>query len=151
MSCAFIHRTFHRLTIFGVYMASVPLYIMLSSADRDTLQLVSMIASVAAVSERPVHVFVSMGAIKVFEKSVTGNERYADSPLNAQFCSKNTPDPVEMFGQGKMLGDMTMWACSMVLDVLGWDESNLVEGLFDGQMGLTKFLSDAEEGQLISM
>jgi len=132
-------------------MACTPLYLMLSSDDRDTLQLASMVASVAAVSERPVHVFVSMGAIKVFWKEVSGNNRYGDSPLNAHFCAKKAPDPVEMLAQGKMLGEMTVWACSMVLDVLGWDESDLVEGLFDGQMGLTKFLSEAEQGQLISM
>lgn len=132
-------------------MATLPLYIVLSSADRDKLQLASMIASVAAVSERPVHVFVSMGAIKVFDKSASGNDRYGDSAFNTELCEKNAPDPIEMFSQGKMLGDMTMWACSMVLDVLGWDESNLVEGLFDGQMGLTKYLSDAEEGQLMTL
>jgi len=67
------------------------------------------------------------------------------------YVAKKAPDPVEMLAQGKMLGEMTVWACSMVLDVLGWDESDLVEGLFDGQMGLTKFLSEAEQGQLISM
>ena len=126
-------------------MAALPLFIMLSSADRDKLQLASMIASVAAVSERPVHVFVSMGAIKVFDKNASGNDRYGDSAFNAELCDKNAPDPI------KMLGDMTMWACSMVLDVLGWEESHLIEDLFDGQMGLTKFLSDAEEGQLIAM
>ncbi|MCW8916816.1 MAG: hypothetical protein OQK24_13320 [Magnetovibrio sp.] len=132
-------------------MATQPLYIMLSSADRDKFQLASMIASVAAVSERSVHVFVSMGALKVFDKNASGNERYGDSGLNVELCDQNAPDPIDMFGQGKMLGDMTMWACSMVLDVLGWNESNLVDDLFDGQMGLTKFLSDAEEGQLISI
>ena len=132
-------------------MACTPLYLMLSSDARDTLQLASMVASVAAVSERPVHVFVSMGAIKVFGKEVSGSNRYGDSPLNADLCAKKAPDPVEMLAQGKMLGEMTVWACSMVLDVLGWDESDLVEGLFDGQMGLTKFLSEAEQGQLISM
>ena len=132
-------------------MASQPLYIILSSSDRDTFQLVSMIASVAAVSERPVHVFVSMGAIKAFNKTASGNDRYGDSALNQVLCDKNAPDPIETFQQGKMLGDMTVWACSMVLDVLGWDESDLVEDLFDGQMGLTKFLSDAEDGQLVSM
>jgi len=132
-------------------MATPPLFIMLSSVDRDKLQLASMIASVAAVSERPVHVFVSMGAIKVFAKTASGNDRYGDSAFNAELCEKNAPDPIDMFGQGKMLGDMKVWACSMVLDVLGWDESNLVDDLFDGQMGLTKFLSDAEEGQLLSM
>jgi len=132
-------------------MATQPLYIVLSSTDRDKMQLASMIASVAAVSERPVHVFVSMGAVKAFDKTINGNDRYDDSPLNAELCEKNAPDPVEMFAQGKMLGDMTVWACSMVLDVLGWDESNLVDDLFDGQMGLTKYLSDAEDGQLMTL
>ena len=45
----------------------------------------------------------------------------------------------------------TMHACSMAMDVLGWEESDLKEGLFDGSMGLTKFLSDAETGQLITL
>ena len=39
----------------------------------------------------------------------------------------------------------------MAMDVLGWEESDLKEGLFDGSMGLTKFLSDAETGQLITL
>lgn len=132
-------------------MATPPLYIMLSSNDRDKMQLASMIASVAAVSERSVHVFVSMGAIKAFDKTASGNARYGDSTLNAELCDKNAPDPVELFAQGKMLGDMSMWVCSMVLDVLDWDTSHLVEDLFDGQMGLTKFLSEAETGQLVSL
>ena len=41
--------------------------------------------------------------------------------------------------------------CSMALDVLEWEEDELVEGLFDGCLGLTKFLSDAEEGELITL
>ena len=133
-------------------MATQPLYILLCSADRDKLQMASMLASVAAVSERPVHVFVSMGAIKAFDKTLEGNARYADGPFTAELVDKNAPDPVELFGQGKMLGDeMTMHACSMVLDVLGWEEDRLTEDLFDGQMGLTKFLSDAESGQFITL
>ncbi|MBF0247797.1 MAG: hypothetical protein HQL36_06965 [Alphaproteobacteria bacterium] len=131
-------------------MTTPPLYIILSSLDRDKMQLASMIASVGAVSDRAVHIFVSMGAIKAFDKTLSGNERYGDSPMNAVFCERNAPDPIEMFTQGKMLGDMTLWACSMVLDVLEWGEDRLVEGLFDGQMGLTKFLSDAESGQLLT-
>ena len=132
-------------------MATQPLYILLCSADRDKLQMASMLASVAAVSERPVHVFVSMGAIKAFDKTLDGAARYAEGPFTKELTEKNAPDPVELFGQGKMLGDMTMHACSMVLDVLGWEEDQLTEDLFDGQMGLTKFLSDAEEGQLITL
>jgi peroxiredoxin family protein len=63
---------------------------------------------------------------------------------------KNAPDAVELFGQGRMLGEMTMHACSMALDILGWEESELDQDLFDGAMGLTQFLSDAEEGQFIT-
>lgn len=133
-------------------MATLPLYILLCSADRDKLQMGSMIASVAAVSERPVHVFVSMGAIKAFDKSLEGAARYTEGPFTKELTDKNAPDPVDLFGQGKMLGDeMTVHACSMVLDVLGWEMDNLTEDLFDGPMGLTKFLSDAEGGQLISL
>jgi len=46
---------------------------------------------------------------------------------------------------------MTVHVCSMALDILGWKESDLVEDMFDGVMGLTKFLSDAEQGQLVTM
>lgn len=133
-------------------MTTPPLYIMLCSQDRDKMQMGAMLASVGAVSDRPVHVFVSMGAIKAFDKSIDASARYTDSPFSAEFAEKNVPDPVELFGQGKMLGDdMTVHACSMVLDVLGWEEDRLTPDLFDGQLGLTKFLSDAEHGQLITL
>jgi peroxiredoxin family protein len=56
-----------------------------------------------------------------------------------------------LFAQGKMLGEMSVHACSMALDILGWKEDDLVEDLFDGAMGLTKFLSDAEQGQLVTL
>jgi peroxiredoxin family protein len=44
-----------------------------------------------------------------------------------------------------------MWACSMALDIRGWGMGHLVEDLFDGPLGLTKFLSDAENGQFITL
>jgi peroxiredoxin family protein len=39
----------------------------------------------------------------------------------------------------------------MTLDVKGWEMSELVDGLFDGALGLTKFLSDAESGQFVTL
>ncbi len=56
-----------------------------------------------------------------------------------------------LFGQGKELGDLKMWACSMALDVKGWELDRLEDGLFDGALGLTKFLSDAENGQFVTL
>lgn len=133
-------------------MASLPLYILLCSAERERVQMAAMVASIAAVSERPVHVFVSMGAIEVFAKDRANAERYAhQTPFSVTLEEKNTPDPIDLFSQGKMLGEITMHACSMVMDVLGWDDDALTDGLFDGQRGLTKFLSDAENGQLMTL
>ena len=58
---------------------------------------------------------------------------------------------ITLLRQGKELGDLKLWACSMALDVQGWDLDALEEGLFDGPLGLTKFLSDAESGQFITL
>jgi peroxiredoxin family protein len=38
----------------------------------------------------------------------------------------------------------------MALDLLGWTVDNLVTDLFDGDLGLTKFLADAEAGDLVT-
>jgi peroxiredoxin family protein len=37
----------------------------------------------------------------------------------------------------------------MALDITEWSEDDLVEDLFDEPLGLTKFLADAEEGQIV--
>ena len=62
---------------------------------------------------------------------------------------KKAPDAVELFQQGKMLGEMKMHACSMALDITEWSEDELVDDLFDEPLGLTKFLADAEAGQIV--
>ncbi len=109
-----------------------------------------MIAAVAAVSERPVGVLVSMGAIYAFAKDIDDDKRYKGGAFSELIRAKNAPDAIELFGQGKELGEMTIHACSMAIDLLGWKEDDLVADLFDGVAGLTKFLSDAESGQLVT-
>ena len=131
-------------------MSSPPLFILLSSDQHEKIQLAAMTASVAAVSDRPVEVFVSMGAVDVFAKAPAGGERYRGGDFSKRLKARNAPDPIKLFGQGKMLADMKIWACSMVLDVMGWTMDDLVDDLFDGPAGLTKFLSDAEAGQLLT-
>ena len=132
-------------------MPAPPLYILICSGEHEKIQMAAMTASIAAVSERPVHVFISMNAMYVFKNGVPPDERYLGGIFSQVLKEKNTPDAMMLFEQGRMLGEMTMHACSMAMDVLGWEESDLKEGLFDGSMGLTKFLSDAETGQLITL
>lgn len=131
---------------------AAPLYIMLCSGEHEKVQLAAMVASVAAVSDRPVEVFVTMNALLVFERGRAPVERYHGGHFHELFMTSKVPDAVDLFGQGKMLGEMKMWACSLVLDLKHWDPAvNLTEDLFDGAMGLTKFLADAEAGELITI
>ncbi|ROR32354.1 DsrE/DsrF/DrsH-like family protein [Inmirania thermothiophila] len=132
-------------------MDGKPLYILLCSGEHEKVQMAAMMASVAAVSGRPAQVFVSMNAVPVFERDRSPEERYQGGTFSRLMLEKKAPDAIELFQQGKMLGEMQMYACSMALDVLGWELDRLVPDLFDGALGLTKFLSDAEQGELITL
>lgn len=132
-------------------MASKPLYILLCSGEHEKIQMAAMVASVAAVSDRPVVVFVSMNAILAFEKGKPAADRYYGGHFSEKFKTSKVPDALELFSQGRMLGEMKMYACAMVMDLMHWSEANLADDLFDGQMGLTKFLADAEDGDLMTL
>lgn len=132
-------------------MASNTLYILLCSGEHEKVQMAAMMASVAAVSERPVEVFISMNALLAFAKDVPAAERYRGGAFSKLLTEKKAPDPMTLFRQGKELGDLKLWACSMALDVQGWEIDRLEEDMFDGPLGLTKFLSDAETGQFITL
>jgi len=131
-------------------MTSQPLFILLCSPEHEKIQMAAMMASVGAVSDRAVHVFVSMNAMFAFDKQAA-DARYKGGAFSALLKEKGAPDAITLFEQGKMLGDLKMYICSMALDVAGWSEDRLVDGLFDDTMGLTKFLSDAEAGQFVTL
>jgi len=130
-------------------MASPPLFIVLCSPEHEKLQIAGMMASVGAVSERPVKLFVSMNAIFAFDRNTPVEKRYHGSAFSKLMLEKKAPDPIDLLRQGKELGDLEVFACSMALDISGIAEEDLVEDLFDGALGMTRFLSDAEAGQLI--
>jgi peroxiredoxin family protein len=110
--------------------------------------MAAMMASVAAVSERSVQLLVSMNAVLSFKKEVQG-DRYHGGTFSKLMLEKKVPDAIDLFHQGKALGDLSVYACSMALDVSGLEMNDLVDGLFDAPLGLTKFLSDAESGSLV--
>jgi peroxiredoxin family protein len=129
-------------------MSAEPLFIILTSGEHEKIQMAGMIASVAAVSERPVEVFVSMNAMFAFRKD---RSDYQGGEFSKLMKDKNAPDAIELFQQGRMLGDLKVYPCSMAMDISGWQESELVEDLFEPPAGLTKFLSDAENGHLVTI
>ena len=132
-------------------MASNPLFILLCSGEHEKLQMAANVASIAAVSDRPVQVLVSMNAILPFGKGTAEDKRYQGGAFSRLLKERHAPDAARLFQQGKEFGDLKIWACALALDIQGWEIRHLVEGLFDGTLGLTKFMSDAENGQFITI
>ncbi len=130
-------------------MAATPLFILLASREHEKVQLAGMMASLAAVSERATRVLVSMAAVLAFEKGLAAEARYQTSPFSEAMLAKGVPDAIELFQQGKSLGDLQMYVCSMALEIQGWTLDALVEDLFDEVIGMTKFLADAEASELV--
>jgi peroxiredoxin family protein len=62
---------------------------------------------------------------------------------------KGVPPFKQLFQQAAELGDARLLPCSMAMDLLEITDDNLDSG-FGPPTGLTKFLMDAEGGQLLT-
>ena len=127
-------------------MASDRISVMVTSGNREQLQMAAMVASVGVVSGNDVTVFISMNALKFFVK-----ENQEKAPVEGEMGSlmeeKNAPDFMELFGQAVEYGDAKIFPCSMAVDILEVKQEDL-EDFVSEPMGLTAFLSDSFEGQV---
>lgn len=123
-------------------------HIICVSGTHEKLQMAAMIASVAAASGDTVTVFFSMNALTYFVEGHT-----ASSPAEGEFGGlldkKGVPPFKQLFQQAAELGDARLLPCSMAMDLLEITDDNLDSG-FGPPTGLTKFLMDAEGGQLLT-
>jgi len=122
--------------------------IMVVSGSRERLQMAAMVASVGAVGGSDVRVFLSMNALPFF---VRGKSK--DAPAEGDFgkilAQTKAPPFAELFANAVELGDAKIYPCSMAMDVLKLERSDL-EPYVGEAMGLTKFLDDSSEGQVWS-
>jgi peroxiredoxin family protein len=117
------------------------------SGSHEKMQMAAMVAAVAVAGGGEVNIFLSMNALPYFLKdrqSTPPNE----GEMGELMASKNVPPFKDLFDNARELGDAQIHACSMAMDILGADEAAL-EPCVNGVMGLTKFLSDAADGQLL--
>lgn len=118
------------------------------SGTREKLQMAAMIASVAAAVGDEVSVFFSMNALHYFVRGQT-----ADAPAEGEFGALLKQDGVppfgQLFAQAAELGEAKLLPCSMAVDLMKITAAELPEG-FGPPTGLTRFLSDAEGGQLLT-
>jgi peroxiredoxin family protein len=122
--------------------------IMVVSGSLERLQMAAMVASVGAVSGNAVTVFLSMNALSHFTR-VASAPPLPEGPFGKLLQVKKVPAFKQLFHQAVELGDAKIHPCSMAVDVLGVGAGDLEPWLGEPQ-GLTKFLSDAHDGQVWS-
>ena len=122
--------------------------VMLTTENREQIQMAAMVASVGAVSGNDVCVFLSMNALKYFVK---GNDHKAPvaGNMGTTMQQKNVPPFLELFEQAVELGDAKIYPCSMAMDMLEIKSGDLFDYVGE-PMGLTKFISDVNQGQVWS-
>lgn len=118
------------------------------SGTREKLQMAAMIASVAAATGDTVSVFFSMNALTYFIKGHAGSAP-PEGEFGALLGQHGVPSFKQLFKQAAELGDAKLLPCSMALDLLKITKNDL-DPEFGPPTGLTRFLSDAEGGQLLT-
>lgn len=126
--------------------------IVLASGELERIQAVSMIGSIAASSDTPVEVFVTMNALPAFEKEVveSGDFNVAGPAGQAMMQSEGDEVPLftEQLSQAKQIGPMSVYACSMVMDIMDKELDDYVD-VFDDVLGVSGFLSHAGDKQVL--
>lgn len=110
--------------------------------------MAAMVASVAAASGDRVFVFFSMNALVWFVKGHATHVP-AEGEFGTLLTQKGVPPFKQLFQQAVELGDAELLPCSMAVDLLKITENDL-DSEFSSPMGLTKFLSLAAGGHLLT-
>ncbi|MGM0371300.1 MAG: DsrE/DsrF/DrsH-like family protein [Halobacteriota archaeon] len=125
--------------------------IVLASEEFERVQAVSMIGSVAASSDVPVEVFVTMNGLNAFEKDTVENMDFKGGRVaEAMMAAEDQQSPLftEQLEKAKAIGPLSVYACEMAMDVLGNDLDDYVD-VFDDTLGVSGFLNRAQDKQII--
>ena len=124
--------------------------VVLASEEFERVQAVSMIASVAASSDVPVEVFVTMNWLNPFEKEAVENMDFEGGRVADAMMAADTSSPLftEQLEKAKAIGPLQVYACEMAMDVLGNDLEDYVD-VFDDVLGVSGFLNRAQDKQII--
>jgi peroxiredoxin family protein len=132
-----------------------PLNLVLFSGTDDRLQAAAVLTAGAAALGRPVNVFLQYWALEAFRVDRIGRDhglapeagtegRAAVDALRAA----GQASWAETLRQAKELGGVDIEACSLSMDLLQLEPSDL-DPLVDGVEGVTAFYLNAGEGQVV--
>lgn len=125
--------------------------IVLASRELSRVQAVSTIGSVAAASDVPVEVFVTMDGLLPFMRETVESGDFDVGPVGAAMLESEDADVplfTEQFAQAQELGPLKLFACEMAMDLLETDLDDYVD-VFDDTLGVAGFLNRASDKQVV--
>ncbi|MEW6224173.1 MAG: DsrE/DsrF/DrsH-like family protein [Chloroflexota bacterium] len=132
-----------------------PLNLVLFSGTDDKLQAAAVLTAGAAALGKPVNLFLQYWALDAFTKAKIGQDHGLAPEAGAEGRAKvdalakaGQASWAETLRQAKDLGSVDIQACSLSMDLLGLEESDL-DPLVDGVEGVTAFYLNAGEGHLV--
>jgi peroxiredoxin family protein len=132
-----------------------PLNLVLFSGTDDKLQAAAVLTAGAAALGKPVNIFLQYWALDAFTKAKIGLD-HGLAPEAGQagraavdaLAKAGQASWAATLGQAKELGEVDIQACSLSMDLLGLEESDL-DPLVDGVEGVTAFYLNAGEGHIV--
>jgi peroxiredoxin family protein len=132
-----------------------PLNLVLFSGTDDKLQAAAVLTAGAAALGRPVNVFLQYWALDAFRADRIARDHglapeagEAGRAAVDALAKAGQLSWAETFRQAKELGSVDIQACSLSMDLLGIEESEL-DPIVDGVEGVTAFFLNAGEGNVV--
>src|SRR6266542_1323336 len=132
-----------------------PLNLVLFSGTDDKLQAAAVLAAGAAALGKPVNVFLQYWALDAFRAARIERDHGLAPEAGAEgrahvdhLRSAGQASWAETLRQAKELGEIDIEACSLSMDLLGPQPTDL-DPLVDGVEGVTAFYLNAGEGQVV--
>ena len=126
--------------------------VVLASGELERIQAVSMISSIAASSDIPVQVFVTMNGLAAFEQDRVEQGEFDVAGPAGEAMLRSDGDDVPLFTEqlerAKTIGPLEVYACEMVMDLMDNDLDDYVD-VFDDTLGVAGFLNRASDKQVI--
>ena len=129
--------------------------LVLFSGTDDKLQAAAVLAAGAAALGKPVNVFLQYWALDAFTKAKIERdhglapEAGDEGRAAVDALAKAGQAPwAETLRQAKELGEVDIQACSLSMDLLHLEESDL-DPLVDGVEGVTAFYLNAGDGRIV--
>lgn len=132
-----------------------PLNLVLFSGTDDKLQAAAVLTAGAAALGKPVNIFLQYWALDAFRADRIGRDHGLAPEAGSE--GRQRVDALARAGQAswaetlrgaKDLGGVDIQACSLSMDLLAIEESEL-DPLVDGVEGVTAFYLNAGEGQVV--